>query len=46
MKLKSVYLVPMIGLGWFDELINIFGKKLKIRHIIILFVKIELTKEF
>ncbi len=45
MKLKGIFIVPMIGIGWFDETLNLANMKVKFRHIMILFVKIELYKQ-
>lgn len=45
MKLKGIYIVPMIGLGWFDETLNLANMKVKFRNIMILCVKIELYKQ-
>jgi hypothetical protein len=47
MKLHSVHVVPMIGLGFFDEVIEfpVDHNKIKIRTIIVLFFSITFYKE-
>jgi len=44
MKLKGIFIIPMIGLGWFDETMNLFGEQILYRHIVLGFLKIEMYK--
>tara|TARA_R110000803_G_scaffold23069_4_gene56841 strand:- start:437 stop:586 length:150 start_codon:yes stop_codon:yes gene_type:complete len=47
MKLKDLYIVPMIGFGFFDQEIAVTetDQKFKIRHVFILFFKATLYRE-
>ena len=47
MKYKDLYMVPMIGFGFFDQELTITEtyQKFKIRHIVILFFKLTFYKE-
>ena len=46
MKLKDLYIVPMIGFGFFDQEISVneTHQKFKVRHIVILFFKLTFYK--
>ena len=44
MKYKSLFIVPIIAIGWFDYRIKMDGYDWHIRNIFILCLKIELYK--
>ena len=45
MKFKSLFIVPIIGLGWFDQEINAKESRWFIRTVVLLFFKIEWYKK-
>ena len=45
MKFKDLYIVPMIGIGYFDQIINANGSSWFIRTIMILCFKLEYYKK-
>jgi len=44
MKFKDLFIVPMIGLGYFDEQINTDGSSWYVRTIMILCFKLQYCK--
>ena len=44
MKVKGLYIVPMIGLGWFDQELSV-QDTYKLRTILFLCFKLELYKK-
>lgn len=44
MKLESIWIVPMIGLGWWDEQIDLGDLKYIVHHIHILCFHVKLTE--
>lgn len=44
MKLKSLFIVPIIGFGWFDQQINTKESRWFIRTVVLLCFKIEWYK--
>lgn len=44
MKFKSLFIVPIIGLGWFDQTINTKESRWFIRTVVVLCFKIEWYK--
>lgn len=44
MKFKDLFIVPMIGLGYFDEQINTDGSSWYVRTIVVLCFKIQYYK--